>query len=179
MMEIIDETYPRVTEILRRAGLTDDRWWTEEARDLGRDTHQAAEFLDQNDLNWSTFQNADPRVIARIRLYQKFLEETKPEILAIEEPVINHILRYRGTPDRIVRINKREGILDLKSPGKYPWQAIQLALYAGCFNRPMVRWTLHLDEKAKRAKLIEHQTRQDWEVAKAAITIAAWKGEKR
>jgi len=162
--------YPRVTDILRRAGLVNADWYTEEARERGSAVHIAAHFLDQHDLDWAS---VDPSVVPRLRQYQKFLDEVKPEILAIEEEVTNEALQYQGRLDRRYRIDSQEWIVDFKGPGQAPWQAIQTALYAGTFPRPMRRAALHLSDE--RYQFVEHKDRKDWETAKAAISIASWK----
>jgi hypothetical protein len=162
--------YPHVTAILQASGLVDTSWFTDEARDRGSALHAAAHFLDEGDLDW---ESVDPSVLPRLRQYQKFLEEVKPEILSIEESVVNETLLYCGRLDRRVRIGGREGVLDIKSPYRAAWQALQVAMYGACFPRPLARWTLHLSDE--RYQLIEHKNRGDWSVAKAAITIAAWK----
>jgi hypothetical protein len=166
----IPEEYPRVTDILARAGLIKTEWFTDEGMILGIYVHRAAHYSDQGALKP---ESIDPKVLPRLRQYWKFLEEKNPELIEIELPVVNHVLRYRGTPDRVVIIDGREGILDLKSPGVYPWQSIQLSMYANCFDRAMARWSLHLHDE--RYILKEHRNRDDWKVAKAAITLAAWK----
>jgi hypothetical protein len=159
-----------VTDILRVAGLVDARWFTEEGRARGSAIHLAARFLDEDDLDW---ESVEPDVLPRLRQYQRFLDEKKPEILAIEESVENVPLQYCGTLDRRVRFDGQEGIIDLKAPSKQAWQAIQLAGYAGCFTRPLKRWTLHLLDE--RYQLILHEDRNDWNVFKAALAVAAWK----
>jgi hypothetical protein len=161
---------PHVTDILARAGLIDASWFTIAGRDAGKAVHACTQLLDEGDLNWTT---VDPVVVPRVRSYQRFLEEMNPEILAIEEPVYNEAFRYQGTLDRRLRIDGREAILDIKSPFKAPWQAIQVAAYAGCFDRPMNRYTLHLDDENYR--LIGHHGRHDFKVFTAACTIAAWR----
>lgn len=161
---------PHVTAILRIAGLVDASWFTDEGRDRGSALHAAAHFLDEGDLDWDT---VDASVVPRLIQYQRFVDQLCPEILSIEESVINEALRYCGTLDRRIRIKNREGILDIKSPFRAPWQGVQVAMYAACFDRPLARWTLHLSDE--RYQLIEHKSRQDWAVAKAALTIAAWK----
>lgn len=161
---------PHVTTILATAGLIDAAWFRDYDLERGKALHLATELLDRKDLDWST---VDPLILGRLRSYQRFLDEVKPEILAIEESVVNAPFHYQGTLDRRVRINGREGILDIKGPSRAQWQAIQVAMYAACFLRPMARWTLHLSDD--RYLLIEHKSREDWDVAKAAITIAAWK----
>lgn len=161
---------PHVTDILQAAGLVDPTWFTDDARDLGTAVHIACHYLDEGDLDWNSI---NPNVVLRVRQYQKFRDDMKPEILSIEEDVINEAFHYCGRLDRRLRINGREGVLDMKGPGRFPWQAIQCAMYAACFNQLLARWTLHLSDE--RYLLIEHKGRQDWEIAKAALTLAMWK----
>ena len=143
-----------VTAIIKSAGLIDSTWFKQEDLDRGSALHQAAQFLDEGDLDW---ESVDQTVIRRLGQYQKFLAEVRPTILAIEEAVTNEALQYCGTLDRRVRINGREGILDLKGPSRAPWQGVQVAMYAACFGRPLARWTLHLSDE--RYQLIEHKDR--------------------
>jgi hypothetical protein len=161
---------PHVTAILKAAGLIDLEWVGDYVRDLGTAVHAATEYLDQGDLDWTTVPAA---ALPRVRQYQKFRDELKPEILAIEIHVVNETLRYQGRYDRLCRINGREGILDIKGPMQAPWQALQLVLYAATLGRPLARWTLHLSDD--RYQLIEHNGRSDWAAARAAITLAAWR----
>jgi len=159
-----------VTTVLAEAGLIDTAWFTEHAREKGSAVHLATQFLDEGDLNWST---VEPDVLARVRQYQKFLDEVKPEILAVEESVRNEALQYQGQLDRRVRINGREGIIDIKGPCESAWNGAQLAAYASCFLRPLARWNLYLHDD--RYRLIERKDRKDWELFKAALVIAAWR----
>jgi hypothetical protein len=161
---------PRVTDILREAGLIDATWYTTQGRDLGTAVHAASAYLDEGRLDWST---VDPLVAPRLRSYQKFLEEMRPAIVSIEETVANPTLGYIGHVDRTLEINGRFGVLDLKSPARAPWHPIQLALYAGCYRGPVARWNLYLSDT--NYQLVEHRGRRDWEVAKAAITLASWR----
>lgn len=161
---------PHVTDILARAGLIETQWFKEYDLARGSALHAATHYLDQGDLNWET---VDPVILGRLRQYQIFLDEVQPEILAVEEKVTNEALQYQGTLDRRVKIKGREGILDLKGPSRAPWQALQIVMYAACFPRPLARWALHLSDE--RYQLIEHKDRSDWDVAKAAITLVAWK----
>lgn len=161
---------PRVTWILRRAGLVDPTWFKEEARLRGQALHLAARYLDEGSLEWDS---VDAAILARLRQYQSFLDEVQPDTLSIEEEVENRPYGYVGHLDRRVKIGGREGVLDLKSPNSAPWHGLQVAMYAACFARPLRRWTLHLGDD--RYRLVEHTDRRDWEVAKAAIVLAAWK----
>jgi hypothetical protein len=161
---------PHVTAVLADAGLIDPTWFTVAARDAGSAIHAATEFLDTGGLDWAS---VDPVIASRVVQYQRFKDEVRPTMLTVEERVFNDLYRYQGRLDRRVVINDREGILDIKGPYRAPWQAIQLSMYAACFSRRMARWTLHLEDSAYR--LIEHRGLDDWNVAKAALTIAAWR----
>lgn len=162
--------FPHVTAVLQRAGLVDTTWFKEYDLQRGSALHLASQFLDQGDLSWQT---VDPVILGRLRSYQRFLDEVKPEILAIEEPVFNELYRYQGRLDRRVIINGREGILDLKGPSRAAWNGLQLSAYASCFPRPMARWNLYLSDD--KYLLVEQRGRMDWQAFKAALTIAAWK----
>jgi hypothetical protein len=161
---------PHVTDILAAAGLIETTWFKQYDLDRGQALHKATQLLDERDLDWET---VDPIILGRLRAYQLFLDEVEPEILSIEEAVVNEALRYQGKLDRRVRINCREGILDLKGPSRSAWNALQLSMYAACFPRPLVRWNLYLSEE--RYQLVEHKDRSDWEVCKAILTVVSWK----
>ena len=161
---------PHVTDILRDAGLIDIEWFRAFDLDRGSALHKATELLDLNDLDWSS---VDPAILGRLRSYQKFKDEVRPEILAIEEKVVNVTYHYQGKLDRRARIKGRECIIDLKGPSEAAWNGVQLAAYAACFPRPLGRYNLYLSDE--RYRLVERKERMDWEVFKAAITIAAWR----
>jgi hypothetical protein len=162
--------YPHVTDILVRAGLVSTQWFTEDARERGSAVHLAARFLDEDDLNWSTVSDD---VLLRLRQYQRFLDEVNPEILAIEEEVRNEALRYCGRLDRRIKINGREGVLDIKGPSRCPWHALQVMYYVSCFSRPLARWVLYLSDDQYR--LVEFSSREDWPMCKAILTTVAWR----
>lgn len=161
---------PHVTAVLKDAGLIDVTFVTEEARDRGSAVHAATHYLDEGDLDRSTL---DERIVPAIEQYERFLAETNVEILAIEESVENAVYRYCGRLDRRVRINGREGVLDIKGVCKSPWHGAQLAAYAACFDRPLCRWNLYLS--AENYKLVVREDRNDWKVFCAALTLAHWR----
>lgn len=161
---------PHVTDVLQLAGLVDSTYFTDASRELGTAVHVACHYLDEGDLDWDS---VNPNVILRVRQYQKFLDEVKPEILSIEEEVVNEAFHYCGRLDRRVRINGVEAIIDFKGPSESAWNGVQLAGYAACFSRPLARFNLYLSDE--RYRLIERKERADWEVFKAALLMAAWK----
>jgi hypothetical protein len=161
---------PHVTELLAAAGLIETTWFRDYDLARGKALHEATQYLDEGDLKWET---VDLVILGRLRSYQRFLDEVKPEILSVEEHVVNEVLGYQGTLDRRVRINGREGILDLKGPSQSHWNALQLMMYAGCFHQTLARWNLYLSDE--RYQLVEHEDRKDWEVCKAILTLVSWK----
>lgn len=164
---------PHVTEILKRSGLVDTTWFSDEVRDRGTIVHEATEFLDQDDLDWESLEEMeDPSILLRVRQYEKFKRDTGIEILKIELPV-THRLGYVGRLDRVVILNARKGILDIKGTTESPWHGVQLAAYAACFNEPLARWNLYLKDDAYRLR--ERTNPRDFDAFKAAMVLAQWK----
>ena len=160
-----------VTQELRDAGLVDVRYFTEFMRERGTALHLACELHDKGDLDLGSI---DPEIKGSFQGYLKFCMEVQPEILAIEEKVEMPGM-WCGRLDRRVKINGREGILDIKGqPSKV--DPLQLAGYAKTFDRPMRRWNLYLRVKLGDYKLVEHKdTRRDDLDWLAAVRIAAWR----
>src|SRR3989338_2196847 len=75
-----------VTQILKSAGLIDDQWFTEAARRRGQYVHEAAQYLDEEDLNW---ENVDPILQPYLRAYEKFKAETGFIPILIEKRLYN------------------------------------------------------------------------------------------
>ena len=161
---------PHVTEILRDAGLVDTRWFTDEMRERGTLLHRAIEFDATGGVDDETI---DPTIAEAFAKWRQFVAEAKPEILAaelgVEVPSV-----YCGTLDLLVRINGAEGILDLKGQPS-PQDCVQLAGYAGTFNRPLKRWNLYL-RTGNGYRLVEHkERRRDDAIWRAALVLAAWR----
>lgn len=164
-------SYPRVTAIIKEAGLCDASWWTEYHRDKGSALHKATELLDRKDLDRSS---VDPAIHGRLAAYERFLREVEPRIYSIEEEFVSEPYGYMGHRDRTLTINHRFGVLDVKPPTRYPWQGVQLAAYSVPLGPDVARWSLHLSDDGTY-KLIEHTDRNDWRVFLAALSIYNWK----
>lgn len=164
------ESWPHVTEVLSRAGLIETEWFRSFDLARGSALHAATHYLDEGDLDWKT---VDPVISGRLRSYQQFLSDLRPENLLVEERVHHPLYRYQGRLDRLVCIGGRHGVLDLKGPSKAAWQGLQLAAYAACFGVPLARWSLHLSDE--RYLLVEHRERTDWGVFTAALSVVSWR----
>ncbi len=162
----------RVTEALKLAGLINTRYFTKEACDRGSAVHAAAHYLDEGDLDEST---VDPRVRPYLEQYERWArEQVGLEVLACEEEVVHPTYGYAGRLDRRVRLNGREGVLDLKTSASLaPSVGPQVAAYAATFQRPMERWALLL--QPDRYRLIALTNREDFEVFKAALVVARFR----
>lgn len=72
----------------------------------------------------------DPRIAAKVRAFQRWLAEAKPEYEAMEAAVFSREYGYAGTLDAIVTIGGKRIVLDYKdSADSYPEHALQLAAY--------------------------------------------------
>lgn len=161
-----------VTDVLKLAGMIGEGpWFTQAAMDRGTGTHLATEYFDKGVLDWGTI--TDRVMLCRTQQYQRFIEEVHPSIEGIEVEVGHTVAGYCGKVDRIIYINGRKGVLDIKPASEAPWHQIQLAGYAHCFADPMKRWNLYLHED--RYRLVERTDRSDRGVWKAALRIAQWR----
>lgn len=160
----------RVTGIIKAAGLMGQQWSDEWGMDRGTAVHKAAELDDRGDLDPET---VDPMVAGHLAGWRKFRAEAAPEILAVEEEVIHEQYGYRGRLDRRVKLTGVEGILDIKCGQPAAWHPIQLAGYALTFHRPLARWGLYLPGDGN-FRLREYRDRNDYDIFKAALTVARW-----
>src|SRR3990167_10139218 len=88
---------PGVTTVLKTAGLSSVYDGFTDAALRGLHVHQACEWLDLNDLDWSTVY---PQWVGYVKAYERFKQETSfvPEL--IEWQGYQPALRFAGTIDR-------------------------------------------------------------------------------
>src|ERR1043165_3114073 len=86
---LADRVLPSVTEILKGAGLVDDRWWTEAGRWRGSAVHAACWYDDEGDLDETTL---DPKLQNYLQAYRKFKTELGFIPTDIETPIYNDLL---------------------------------------------------------------------------------------
>jgi|ERR1051325_11029741 hypothetical protein len=129
-----DQLVPSVTEILKGAGLVDDRWFTEQGRWRGSVVHLACWYDDQGDLDE---QSINEEVMAHVRAWRKFRAETGFTPTSIEEPIFNELMSYAGTPDRVGGLGDgRPCVADLKSGASSKTTRYQTVAYAACLPSP-------------------------------------------
>lgn len=127
--------YPRVTQIISGAGLTDFSYINEDilarSRNFGTAVHEACRLFDLTDLNETTL---DPLLRPYIDAWIRFTKDSLLENIEIEQPFISERYQYRGTPDRIALFKGKITIIDIKTGLIYPTAAIQTAAYLEAYN---------------------------------------------
>ena len=123
-----------VTQVLKLAGLVDDRWFTEFGRWRGSAVHLATKYFDEGDIDRRTL---DPAVKPFVADWKKFREDTGFTPTLIEQPLYDSLYNFCGTPDRrgyFMGGDPKESneIIDIKCyPGGHVpwWVRLQLAAY--------------------------------------------------
>lgn len=171
------EVLPHITGMLDRTGWIDDRWYTEESCERGRQVHSLTAAYDLGAI-------ADPR--AEVSKYKGWLLAhvkamntiaPRPEIHAVEEPSVHPTLHFGGQPDRRGLYYRLRGVLEIKSGGPERSHQIQTALQAileapkyGIPPEAMIRLCLYLKDNGK-FKLEEHKARRDFDEARRVIRV--------
>lgn len=111
-------------DILRRAG------------NIGSAVHTATEYYDDGDLDWKSL---DKQIIGFLAAYKKYIQQAKPKIIQSEQRVAQlEGFRYAGTLDRIIEINNKSILLDIKSGKEFLYKHfLQMAAYDNCVNMPI------------------------------------------
>lgn len=90
------KTLPSVTQIInhcvKQHAAAD--WYKER----GKAIHKATELLDKGKLDWTT---VDPRIINRVRAWERFRRDYPRPVLAIETLIAHPTIKYAGTIDRV------------------------------------------------------------------------------
>lgn len=161
-----------ITQLLKRAGLVDDKFYTRASRDRGTAVHDLCAAYDLGALDPD---ECDSEFRGYLRAHVKAIALLRPTMLAVEEPVIHPTLGFAGRPDRVVKIAGVVGVLELKSgplTRAHPIQcAMQCILVADFLDLPaeyMQRHAWYLKRTGKVS--IEGFTdRHDFTVARTII----------
>lgn len=155
----------------------------EAARERGTIVHQLTAKLDRHE--WTLVLEDDTRLAGfdgYIQAWEAFLLETNAQIEAIEQRVYNDKYRYAGTLDRIVRLDGKLVILEIKTGLLYPSYKWQTAAYQEAFNEG------RMDEKATGRLAVQlkvdgkyhlewHKSGADFDAFKGALAITNWENE--
>ncbi len=154
----------------------------EAARIRGTEVHELTETWDNGpddqdgtsliaeEMGWGGYLDA----------WRKFLADKKPEIHAVELMVYHTRLRYAGTLDRLLTIDGRLAILDIKTGDAEKSYRMQTAAYLEAYNEDLIRgepatarYALHLKPNGKYV-LQEHKNKTDFAAFVAALTLYNW-----
>lgn len=173
------QTVHGVSEIIAAAGLSDMTWVSEEALKRGSYVHEAIEFHTQGDLKED---GLDPKLLGYVNAWKAFERESGFRVLKHEGVWQSEIrkfhplYRYAGTIDHLGMIGDRLFVVDVKSGEPDYWHAWQLAGYAMLFDLPAgsqrpLRANVYVRPDGSY-RFVERKDRADFDVFKAAITIA-------
>lgn len=143
MLEFIEETHtylldgvviPSVTQILDILGGYEviPKAVLQKAADRGTAVHKATELSDLGELDYS---DLDDEILGYLMGWHKFLDDKKPELVAIEHRTHHDGFKYAGTLDRELILDGYLSVLDIKSSFRLmPTTAPQTAAYMEAVN---------------------------------------------
>lgn len=121
-----NEEIPSLSSLLKQDGLVDTTYMTDEGRDRGTAVHSLCTTLDLG----SDLTPLVEQYRGYVAAYEAAVETLRPEWECIEEAEVSRRWRFGCRPDRVGTVYGIPTIAELKTGGKAPWHATQLALQA-------------------------------------------------
>lgn len=172
-------SYPRVTTILNALRLT---WYPDDPAALARGTavHEACRFLDENDLDRKSL---DPMIVPYVDAWEKCKRELNVQIVSIEKPLLDPLLGYGGTPDRVLRIGGELFVGDLKTGEIADSLALQEVAYGALISKDKVIGRIGIQLKPDGT----YSTRtfpaadwyRDWRAWLGCMSLYQWKNWRK
>jgi hypothetical protein len=164
---------PGLTSRLRRSGLNYEFDGKGGFRDMskGNAVHSAIHYALEGDLDESTCSEEE---LAHVHSAQRFIEREEIKIVRAEYAVGSIEFGYATKIDLYCIWRGKPTVANWKTGPSYRVYAIQSALEALIFSpqRPQ-RLGIHLSADGD-AKPVHYTDRRDFDIAKAALTCAAW-----
>lgn len=172
-----------VSEIIAAAGLKSfdgiSEATLERARQRGIAVHAACQYMDDGDLNRASVST---EIEPYVRAWERFKADMGNgfEITENEKPAYNIERGIAGTPDKVFRLNRGFGILDIKTYQPDAVTGVQLGGYREVrFPGEIIkRWGLWLKANGKYS-LTEFDSHTDSMIFNAALAIAQFKRSAR
>jgi len=141
----------------------------------GTATHKMTELVDKGTLNLETLA---PEIVGRHHAYLLFLDEHFPEMIQTEFKIVNKLMGYVGTLDRILKLHGKTGVLDVKSGIDTGTVGMQTAGYGEAYfkGKKHWRWGLFLRDNGTY-KLTPYTDKGDY--ADFLATQRVWRIKKR
>lgn len=170
---------PSVTQVLESVGISDysmvPKNFLEAAQQLGTDVHRLLELYDKGTLDYDT---VDDYIAPYLPSWVDFLDTTGAKIIEIEQKVYCERYQYVGTLDRVLEIDGRLSILDIKTGMKSPGHAIQTSAYVQAYNKDrrkkFDRYTWYIDKK-HQWKIVKNDNPNDINIFLAALAVCKFK----
>ena len=175
-----------VTEALRRVGIIDDRWWTEEHAERGTQIHALMARTLTPATPWIQHVSWWDQHIGSGWSFYRWLNEKQPLTLAAELLVYDPVSDVAGTLDWFGVLDDTLCVLDWKSGAEASWHALQTAAYThallaesrGYQQRvtPRIRrGALYLHENGSVATFRAHYKPSDAQIFQAALLVARFR----
>lgn len=161
---------PSVTEILKDEGFIDTAFFTDYGRQRGKLAHLAIHLLDMGELDE---ESLDPVLSPYVEAWKRFRADTDITIIESEVPILDPLKRYAGTPDKIVMLDGKPSVLDLKTGIVAPWVRLQLCAY-GEAKTVYRRAAVQLNDDGTY-KMHCYSDRQDFAIWNATLAVYWWK----
>ncbi|KAI3591622.1 hypothetical protein D9X30_3447 [Cupriavidus sp. U2] len=147
-------------------------------RDLGTAVHKATELYDLGELDEST---VSPLVQPYLDGWIRLRAELPFEILGMEERVFHPAHRYAGTYDRLVMLDGKRCIFDLKTGAMFPSYGPQTAAYKNAVEkasgkRVEGRYAIELRDDGTY-RLHEMTDPEDWQVFLGCLALHRFKNK--
>ena len=147
-----DTVIPSVTQVLKSAGLIDDRWFTAEARERGSAVHALCQRYAQGERRDDLGRELSS--LEYVNALAAWFRDRRAYAIATEQMIEGCIdgHRYAGTFDLIAEVNKMVWLVDFKTGGHIKWHPAQIAAYALAVNPDRCMMLhLHADGTYKEA----------------------------
>lgn len=147
------------------------------AADFGTAVHRMCELYDQDNLD---LDSLSPALLPYLKAWQRFLSETRATVLEVEKQYHHKTLGYAGTLDRLLRIDRKKVLTDIKTVSRLsPAVGIQLAGYEGllihnCGREDVVRAAVQLRGDGTYRFQV-YADPMEWPVFVSLITLQTWR----
>lgn len=163
---------PGVTHVCESVGISDGRWNTPESAARGQAVHLACELYDLGCLDWDRLRESERGYVAA---WAAFVRENDVKILEIERVAVSPDGRWAGRVDRLLEMDRRTFVGDIKSGMPLLWHGVQLAGYAKTWPRPFPhRLGIYLKANG-RYHPEPYKDRDDYKAWESAVDLTWWK----
>jgi hypothetical protein len=159
--------------INRFTGAVIPSYLMDEGAEKGKDLHFGAECILKGGLDWNAL---DPEYEPPLKMFQKWLDDVKPQILYSEYRFYHKRYGYAGCVDVVAVIEKALSIVDLKT-GEAGLVGPQSAAYLeGYISQEKyigrtARYCLHLPKDGSNYKFEKLTNENDFEMFKACLML--------